>query len=366
MQFMKFLLNFIDIYIMTYVANIMNGLARLSLEATFADHKARNDEKNAESPSNLEQLRKIFQDINFTRILKSGDPEPAGKSASPIYVIQILHKWLHSVKNKPGFHLIENIILEEDEEQSTTSNRELQFGEDLFKKESEFCFSRMNHEFEHIKDRDITINHLKKLLSTMAPDKIRDILLGNRVVLLHQHYEKVLDSILELLKEDQKFRRTLSSAIKINKNRQVMMKINDLLSKEITKEKLGALGFFLLNHTQERKTINEYLKKNYGIPSLHSFLARSTSLYKIDSRLAEIYGKSRITFYSELSAEFAELSQIELRTIHTSGAKKAKETIEKLLQLAYDAGKIDKSKFLKITGKVPIKGKIYTGPTLLP
>lgn len=350
---------------MLYVANIINTAAITSLGATSANHKAANDEKNIKSPSSLEQLRKIHQDINFTRTLKNGEPEPPGKSASPIYVVSGLNKWLHSVKDIPGFRLIENITLEEGENEVNALDGEIKIGENLFKKESKLYLSDLNHEFEHIKDIDITIRHLKALLSTMDPKEIKNVLSGNCIVLLNQHYEKVLDSAVNPLKEDQKFKSLLATLAQRTKDHEVARDINIFLSKEISKKTLGGLGHKLF-YKEERQIIDKYLKMNYGVPSLYSFMPYQKNLYRIGSRLVEINGSRYIRFYPELSAEFAGLSQTELKTIYTFGTKRAKETIERLLQLAYDAGKIEKSKFIKITGKVPTKGKIYKGPTLLP
>ena len=251
---------------MTYVASIINRVAISSLGATSADHKAAN-EKSVGSPRNLKQLQKRYPKINLERLSVQGDK----RTEPPVPVVRALAEWLRSAEDSPGFNLINDILLEEGEKETAAEEGNLTIGENIFKKESKLYFSDLNHEFEHVKDIDITIRHLKALLSTMDPKEIKNVLSGNRIVLLNQHYEKVLDSAVKPLKEDQKFKSLLATLAQGTKDHEVTRDINIFLSKEISTKTLGGLGHKLF-YKEERQLIDKYLKMNYGVPSLYSFM----------------------------------------------------------------------------------------------
>ena len=286
------------------------------------------------------------------------------KNEPPIFVIKGLDEWLYSVKNKAGFELLKEIVLEEGLEGIHASEGRLTIGESIFKKGSKYYLSILDHEFEHLLDVEILKNHLKILISTMNPDEIKDILTNHHAVLLHQHYEKILDSTAELLKNDYKFKNLLIDIERRTKDLELSEAIKTFLKREVNKHSLGSLGH-VLSYKNDRSKIDDYLKKNYGIPSLYSFVSKPYNLRYIDEKLPELNGNHRLMIYPELSSAFAELSLDEKAEIYHFGTDVAQANIETLLQISYDAGKIEESEFTEITNKVPTKGKIYRGPNLL-
>jgi len=286
------------------------------------------------------------------------------KNEPPIFVIKGLDEWLYSAKAKAGFSLVKEIILEEGLEGTHASEGCLFIGEEIFKKGSHFYLSALNHEFEHLLDSNISSAHFRLLLSTMYPDEIKDILSHNRAELLYQHYEKVLDSTAELLKNDNKFKNLLMEIERRTKDLELSEAIKTFLKRETNISSLGGLGH-VLSHKKEKQTVDDYLKRNYGIPNLLAFTSRPYNLRKVDSRLAELNGNPRLMIYPELSAAFAEITLDEKAEIYHHGTDIARKNIETLLQIAYDAGKIEESEFVEITNRVPIRGEIYNGPIIL-
>ena len=257
------------------------------------------------------------------------------KSEPPVDVVKGLDEWLYSVKDKVGFDLIKEIALEEGNHGAHASEGRFTIGEAIFKKGNKFFCSILNHEYEHLIDGEITRRHIETLLSSMHPEDLKSVL-TNRLVLLHAHYEKILESTVELLKADQKFKNLLTSLMQRTKNIPAHDAIKLFLSKEISLQSLGALGH-VLSSKEERLTIDKYLKMNYGIPKLYAFVSKPFNLSRSDPRLAEI-SDPRITLYPELSATFAELTPEEKAEILHFGSKVAQKNAETLLVLARDAG----------------------------
>jgi hypothetical protein len=284
------------------------------------------------------------------------------KSEPPVNVVKGLDEWLYSIRDTVGFDLIKEIALEEGNHGAHASEGRFTIGEAIFKKGNKLFSSILNHEYEHLMDGEITKRHIKSLLENMHPEDLKNTL-TNRLVLLHAHYEKILESTVELLKADQKFRNLLSSLMQRTKNIPAHEAIKLFLSKEISLPSLGALGH-VLSSKEERLTIDRYLKMNYGIPKLYAFVSKPFNLSRIDPRLAEI-SDPRITLYPELSAIFAELTSEEKAEILHFGSKVAQKTAETLLVLARDAGKMELSEVSEILGPAaPNFPKVYSGPAL--
>jgi hypothetical protein len=284
------------------------------------------------------------------------------KSEPPVDVVKGLDEWLFSIRDTVGFDLIKEIALEEGNHGVHASEGRFTIGEAIFKKGTKFYRSILNHEYEHLMDGEITRRHIKTLLENMHPEDLKNTL-TNRLILLHAHYEKILESTVERLKADQKFRNLLSSLMQRTKNIPVHDAIKVFLSKEISLQSLGALGH-VLSSKEERLTMDRYLKMNYGIPKLYAFVSKPFNLSRIDPRLAEI-SDPRITIYPELSAIFAELIPEEKAEILHFGSKVAQKNAETLLILARDAGKMELSEVVEILGPAaPNLPRVYNGPAL--
>lgn len=182
--------------------------------------------------------------------------------------------------------------------------------------------------------------------------------------LLFDHYKKVLENIAAELKIDGEFIELLTSLKERTKDLETHKALEIFLRKEITLQGLGSLAHVLFHKEKERQPIDNYLKMNYGIPSLYAFVSKRFNLRRVDPRLVEISGKHHLTIYPELSATFAELPTQEIAKIFRLGSDNARKNITTLLQIAFDAGKIEEDRFIKVTRKTPGPSKIYTGPTL--
>jgi hypothetical protein len=314
--------------------------------------------QNFKPATTLPQLSKKYPKISFDQITRKRMGQP------PADVVKGLDEWLSSTEGSAGFGLLKRITLEDDSSECHASINHIYIGEGVFSKGSKFFTSILNHEFEHVLDANLMDTHLKTLAATKSPAELKAILSNEKPVLLVQHYEKVLDSAAATLKDDEHFVSLITSAKNQTKNGKTHEVLDIFLSKEITLKSLGGLGHFLVDKP-ELRTIDKYLRMNYGIPSLYSFVSKSTNLNRVDPRLSQAYGESRIRIYPELSSTFAELTTQDMKEIYRLGTETARKNVAALLQLGYDSGKIKEEVIIEVTKKPPAGQKIYTGPTLL-
>jgi hypothetical protein len=314
--------------------------------------------QNFKAASTLPQLSKKYPKISFDQITRKRVGQP------PANAVKGLDEWLSLIEGSAGFDLLKRITLEDDSIECHASMDHIYVGEGIFSKGSKYFTSILNYEFEHVLDANIMEAHLKNLAATKSPAELKAILSNDDPALLVQHYEKVLDCTAALLKDDEHFVSLITSLKKQTKNGKTHEVMDIFLSKEITLKSLGGLGHFLVDKP-ELRTIDKYLRMNYGIPSLYSFVSKSTNLNRIDPRLSQAYGESRIRIYPELSSTFAELTTQDMKEIYRLGTETARKNIATLLQLGYDSGKIKEEVIIEVTKKPPAGQKTYTGPRLL-
>ncbi len=367
MQFSLHLLRYI--YVMMY-ANDIHQLINVLTTAPIGTPKPASPAKagasgfkavisqNYNPPTTLPQLSKKYPQITFSQITRKRMGEP------PADVVKGLDEWLSQTEGSAGFDLLKRMTLEDDSIECHASTDHIYVGEEIFSKGSKYFTSILNHEFEHVLDANLMEAHLKNLATTKSPAELKAILSNDEPVLLFQHYEKVLDSAAAMLKDDEHFISLITSLKNQTKNGKTHEVLDIFLSKEITLKSLGGIGHFLVDKP-ELRTVDKYLRMNYGIPSLYSFVSKTTNLNRIDPRLSEAYGESRIRIYPELSSTFAELTTQDLKEIYNLGTETARKNVATLLQLGYDSGKIKEGTIIEVTKRPPAAQKTYTGPTLL-
>jgi len=314
--------------------------------------------QNFKPATTMPQLTKKYPQITFGQITRTRTGQPSAD------VVKGLDEWLSLTEGSPGFSLLKRMTLEDDSIECHASTDHIYVGEGIFSKGSKYFTSILNHEFEHVLDANLMEAHLKNLAATMSPAELKAILSNDEPVLLVQHYEKVLDSAAAMLKDDEHFVSLMTSVKNQTKDGKTHEVLDIFLGKEISLKSLGGIGHFLVDKP-ELRTIDKHLRMNYGIPSLYSFVSKTTNLDRIDSRLSEAYGESRIRIYPELSSTFAELTTQDMKEIYNLGTEIARKNIATLLQLGYDSGKIKEDVIIEVTKRPPAEQKTYTGPTLL-
>jgi len=314
-------------------------------------------ETSSKPATTLFQLTKKYPEIGFNRIARDGSSIPTAD------VVMGLDSWLSAIEGRPGSGLLKRISLEQGDLGCHASSDHIYVGERIFAKGNKYFTSVLNHEFEHVLDANIMEQHLTTLASTKAPGNIKAVLSSDQPVLLVQHYEKVLDSAAALLKDDEQFRSLITTIKNRTKSAKTHEVLDIFLSKEITLKSLGGIGHFMVDKP-ELATIDKYLRMNYGIPSLYSFVSKKTNLDRIDPRLAQACGEKYIRIYPELSSTFAELTTQDMKEIYNLGTETARQNVGILLQLGYDSGKIDEATILEVTKRPPAGPKLYTGPGL--